>query len=182
MEYDTRAIEERLRFIRDNVAQLRSRRNISFAQYQDDIVLRGFIEHSFHNTIEACLDVGKAIIREEGLRHPKDNADVFRVLCEEGIVPVKFLARLIDLARFRNVLVHEYADIEPATVYGKFKRRLGDFDHYVNLIQIYLKRVQEEKAELPEPKIRDATSGEGKQARERRATYTVRRKRKPRSH
>lgn len=42
------------------------------------------------------------------------------------------------MAGFRNVLVHNYADLDNAIVYGALKKRLGDFDEYARAIVTYL--------------------------------------------
>ena len=44
------------------------------------------------------------------------------------------------LARFRNILVHEYTRLDNIIVYGILKRRLGDFDEFAQSIASYLSR------------------------------------------
>jgi uncharacterized protein YutE (UPF0331/DUF86 family) len=88
--------------------------------------------------IEDCLDIGKHIIAEEAFRVPKDNQDIFVVLYDEGIIPKRLLTRLIDMAKFRNLVVHDYVRIDNAIVYGILNRRLVDFEAYARAIQKYL--------------------------------------------
>ncbi|MGA9348269.1 MAG: HepT-like ribonuclease domain-containing protein [Anaerolineae bacterium] len=76
--------------------------------------------------IEACLDIGRRLIALEGFRYPEDNRDVFQVLREEGVVSQELLPSLVDMARFRNLVVHDYAKIDDAKVYAILKNRLGD--------------------------------------------------------
>jgi uncharacterized protein YutE (UPF0331/DUF86 family) len=47
---------------------------------------------------------------------------------------------LLDMARFRNLIVHDYARIDDAQVYGILKKRLGDFDAFARAIQTYLEK------------------------------------------
>lgn len=42
------------------------------------------------------------------------------------------------MARFRNLIVHDYARIDDARVYAILKKRLGDFDAFARAIQAYL--------------------------------------------
>jgi len=98
------------------------------------------VERSLHLAIEACLDIGRRLIAQGGFRYPEDNADVFRVLAEHGVVPPELLPNLIRMARFRNLIVHDYARLDDALVYGILKKQLGDFDAFARAVVEYLRR------------------------------------------
>lgn len=109
----------------------------------EDVRLKKAVERSLQVAIEACLDIGRRLIALEGFRYPEDNKDVFRVLYEEGVVPESLLPALVDMARFRNLIVHDYARIDDARVYGILKKRLEDFDAYARAVAAYLERERE---------------------------------------
>jgi uncharacterized protein YutE (UPF0331/DUF86 family) len=104
----------------------------------DNIRLKKAVERSLQVAVEICLDIGRRIIAVEGFRYPQDNQDVFRVLAEEKVVPHRLLPALWDLARFRNLVVHDYAKIDDAKVYQLLKTRLGDFDAFADAVRVYL--------------------------------------------
>ena len=52
--------------------------------------------------------------------------DSFRVIEEEGIIPVEFGQRLRQMAKFRNRLVHLYGKIDDAFVYKFITEDLED--------------------------------------------------------
>ena len=135
-------ILERLEFLRNEVAYLKRERDRihSFKEYVDDVRLRRAIERSLQISVEACLDIGRRLIALEGFRYPEDNRDVFQVLAEEGVVSKELLPTLLDMASFRNLVVHDYARIDDAKVYAILKKRLGDFDEYAKVIAAYLER------------------------------------------
>lgn len=110
----------------------------SFQAYQDDKMLRRAVERCLQVAVEACLDIGRRIIALEGFRYPEDNRDVFRVLAEEGVVSSDVLSTLLQMARFRNLIVHDYARIDDARVYNILKKRLGDFDDFAEALGAYL--------------------------------------------
>jgi len=136
-------IEERLRLLREYLRDLRAEQDVTFEQYREDKKLRRFVERTLQIAVEACLDIGNHIIAREGFRYPEDNKDIFQVLYEEGLIPKELLPRLIKMAGFRNLMVHEYAKIDDAAVYGILKKRLGDFDEYARAIVAYLEREHE---------------------------------------
>lgn len=66
--------------------------------------------------IEASIDIGEHIIASEGLRSPTEYAEVFASLGEAGYLPADLVPALMDMARFRNLLVHEYVRVDDARV------------------------------------------------------------------
>jgi uncharacterized protein YutE (UPF0331/DUF86 family) len=133
-------IVERLTLLRNEVAYLKRERDAlqPFQEYQDNIRLKRAVERALQVSVEACLDIGRHIVSEEGFRYPEDNKDVFQILAEEGIVSQALLPALLNMARFRNLVVHNYAEIDDAQVYAILKRNLADFDAYARAIVSYL--------------------------------------------
>lgn len=137
---DNDIVIERLTLLRNEMQYLKQERDDvrSFKEYLDNVRLRRAVERSLQVSVEACLDIGRRIIAQERFRYPEDNADVFRVLHEENIVSAQLLPALLEMARFRNLIVHNYARIDDARVYGILKRHLGDFDVFARMIVDYL--------------------------------------------
>lgn len=133
---------ERLTLLRNEIAYLKQEgaQLSSFQAYCGDTRLKKAVERSLQIAVEICLDIGRRLIAMEGWRYPEDNQDVFRVLAEEEIVPPDLLEALLDMARFRNLIVHDYARIDDARVYGILKKRLGDFDAFARAIMVYLEK------------------------------------------
>ncbi len=59
------------------------------------------------------------------------------------MVPRQLLPTLIEMARFCNLIVHDYAQIDDARVYGILKKRLEDFDAYARAVAAYLESERE---------------------------------------
>ena len=49
------------------------------------------------------------------------------------------LAIFQNMASFRNMLVHHYEKIDDEVVFGLFKKRLSDFEHFITLIRTHQK-------------------------------------------
>jgi uncharacterized protein YutE (UPF0331/DUF86 family) len=133
-------IQERLLFLRNEVGFLKAERASidSLAAYQSDQRRKRAIERSLHLCVETCLDISRRIIALERFRYPNDNQEAFAILAERGIVPAVLLPNLRKMARFRNVLVHEYVEVDDAIVYGTLTGHLADFDAYAQAIRAYL--------------------------------------------
>jgi len=135
-------VSERLILLRNEIAYLKQEAAhvSSFKVYRENIRLKKAVERSLQVSVEICLDVGRRLIALEGFRYPDDNQDVFRVLAEEGVVPRDFLDALQEMARFRNLIVHDYARIDDTRVYGILKKRLGDLDAFAQMVGAYLEQ------------------------------------------
>lgn len=138
---DDDVILERLMLLRDEVAYLKRERDAleTLDDYGEDRRLRKAVERSLQVAVEACLDIGRRIISVQGFRYPETNQDVFAILAEEAVIPMELLPALQDMARFRNLIVHDYARIDDASVYGILKGRLSDFAAFAEAVRAYLK-------------------------------------------
>ena len=138
-------VGERLKLLAEYIGDLRELQGVNLEEYQANKLIRKAVERTLHTAIETCLDIGHYIIAQEGFRAPEDNKDVFVVLGEEQIIPAELIPRLVDMARFRNLLVHEYTRLDNAVVYGILKKRMGDLDEFARIIALYLSQPRLQK-------------------------------------
>ncbi|MGH2723874.1 MAG: type VII toxin-antitoxin system HepT family RNase toxin [Actinomycetota bacterium] len=85
-------------------------------------------KYRFVVAIETCIDAGEHVIASEGLEAPSSFAKVFRVLAASGYLHTDIGAELERMARFRNLLVHGYQEVDDRRVVEILQTRLGDFD------------------------------------------------------
>lgn len=88
---------------------------------------------------EATLDICNHLAARRGGRSPDDYADCIAILGELGAIDEHLKARLVRMARFRNLLVHLYARVDDTEVYRIIREELGDFDRYLASVAQYLK-------------------------------------------
>lgn len=81
--------------------------------------------------IEGAVDLSNHIISKNGFRTPEDYADTFRVMEEKGVFDAEFTNSIIQMARFRNRLVHIYWDIDDAEIYRIIQTRLQDIKQFL---------------------------------------------------
>jgi uncharacterized protein YutE (UPF0331/DUF86 family) len=102
----------------------------------------GNAKYHFVIAIECCIDIANHIIASENYRFPKDNADSFAVLIEEGIVPAGLQDSLRGMSRFRNRLVHLYWEVDDRRVYDYLQTALADFHRFAAAVGEYPWREQ----------------------------------------
>lgn len=103
----------------------------SFLANRDKV---GNAKYHFVIAIETCIDIANHIIASERYRVPNDNADSLVVLIEQGILDEAKRDNLQAMARFRNRLVHLYAEVDDGRVYDYLQESLADLDDYARAI------------------------------------------------
>lgn len=83
-------------------------------------------KYSLIVAIEGVIDLSNHVIAKNGFRTPEDYADTFRVLAERGAFDGAFTLTLIQMARFRNRLVHIYWEVDDDELFSIIQTRLGD--------------------------------------------------------
>lgn len=88
--------------------------------------------------IEDALAAANHVIASQGLRTPADYADAFRSLGEAGVLDGALTERLQGMARFRNLLVHVYADVDDRRVHDFLRDDLRDLEDFVtSLVRLF---------------------------------------------
>jgi uncharacterized protein YutE (UPF0331/DUF86 family) len=111
---------ERLRSLLDRLAdvetELRRLRELRREAVADDPDRLNSLKYLFVLAAEVAIDIGQHVIAAEGLRAPGSFAAVFDELGRAGWVSADLAGSLGAMARFRNLLVHGYADVDDARV------------------------------------------------------------------
>ena len=111
---------------------------ISLNQYKMNWKTQRIVERTLHILIEACVDIANHIISDQEMRLPTGYADTFKVLMENKVIGKNLCETLEKMARFRNVVVHQYETIDHTIVVSILHRNLRDFQKYKKAIIKYL--------------------------------------------
>jgi len=65
---------------------------------------------------------------------PATSQELFDVLAARKVLPKPLSKRLISMAGFRNVLVHEYLEIDRRRVWRVLNDELGDFEKFIRAV------------------------------------------------
>ena len=99
-----------------------------------DRILIGSAKYYLQVSIECCLDIANHVIAAEGFRAPKDYADSFKVLEEHDVLNEELSMKLRQMAKFRNMLLHLYGDIENQYVYEFMNKDVQDIPDFKKVI------------------------------------------------
>ncbi len=112
------------------VDQASEYRNVTVEEYRKDWRTQRIVERTLQLAIEVCLDIANHVIADRRLRVPATHAESFTVLAEAGLLDSTQRDAMIRMSGFRNLIVHEYARIDPGMVLGTLREHLGDFTRF----------------------------------------------------
>lgn len=88
------------------------------------------VKYYFITAIEGCGRVAHHIVAAEGWPVTETNADAVRRLGAHGVVPATVAQAVARAMGFRNVLVHEYVEVDDGRVIDNLGR-VGDLRRFV---------------------------------------------------
>jgi len=110
----------------------------SFADYQR-IEKKRSCERLLHLCIECAVDICKLFVSGLKLGLPWEENDVFDKMRKKNLLSPDMTSLLKEMRAFRNILIHEYAEVDNEIVYEKAKTRLEDFEMFKKEIVTALK-------------------------------------------
>jgi len=114
-----------------SLERLEDLKALSEADFLSDRHKIGSAKYNLIVAIEGMIDLCNHIIAKNGFRTPEDYADTFKVMAEKGAFDEKFTATLIQMARFRNRLVHIYWEVDDHELYRIIESRLPDIKTFL---------------------------------------------------
>ena len=135
-----RVVLRRLGKIKENLKVLRRISQLPFESFSADIEKRYVAERALEISIQALIDVCAHLVKQAQVSIPDENHDFPLILGRLGVFPQDLAERLAGMIGMRNVLVHEYLDIDLSLVYQALKENLGDFDEFARYIVEYLEK------------------------------------------
>ena len=113
--------------LEEYLAQIREYADITLETYSHDWKIQRIVERTLQMMIEICVDIAGHIISDKEYRIPKSYADTFKVLYEEKIISKELYEDMKNMAKFRNIIVHQYDKIDEIIIVNILKKHLGDF-------------------------------------------------------
>ncbi len=118
---DAESIAARLDRLTPLLGEMEEIRAAGHEAYAAEFRSRLAADHAIQLAIQICIDVGAHLIAELGLETPSDYRGVFEGLRDAGLDP-QLADRLADAAGMRNILVHDYLEVDDVAVWDALGR------------------------------------------------------------
>ena len=111
---DQEIFSRRLEALHGYLVKLTAFLDVEEEEFVREAALHDLAERYLHLAVEACLDLS--------------NHYTFTILEQAGELPAELAENLRSWAGFRNILVHEYLDVDHAIAYRAICSELGDLE------------------------------------------------------
>lgn len=132
---DSNVILKRVGRIRKCVATLEMiRRTHSESKFMADEMVQAAAERNLQVAIQSVLDICNHAVADMKLEVPDEEKQAFQILASHKLIPKRLAETLTSMTGMRNVLVHEYLEVDHVRLYAIMKDHLGDFEKLIKAV------------------------------------------------
>jgi len=131
---ETLVITRRLIKLREYVGLLKTIRREPREQFTTDPLVYGNAERYLQLAIQCVLDIGNHILADRKLREPEEYRDIVKTLGDHSLISPDLTERLMPLVGLRNILVHDYLDIDRPRLYDALQAELEDLEEFAKQV------------------------------------------------
>lgn len=101
--------------------------------FADDYLKQDAIAMNLQRVSELCVDMANYLVRKKKLGLPQTSADAFVLLHQAGLIDAGLLGSMKAMIGFRNVLIHQYRQLDLSVMQAVVEHRLHEPLAFANL-------------------------------------------------
>lgn len=132
-------IQRKVKLIQEDLAKLEPLAKLTLNDIVRDAVKYGAVERYLERIITRAIDINRHCIAElgKGDEVTRTYEDTFLRMADLGIYPEEFAKEIAPSAGLRNILVHEYDEVDQRLVYQSIEKALVQYTKYCDsLLQL----------------------------------------------
>ena len=135
---DREVVVERIKNLEEKIDYLKKIGDYKKSEFSKEADIYFRFERALHLAIEAVIDIGNHIIADHRLKTPDSNKDIFKILANNKIIDKNLADKLMKMAGFRNILVHDYLDLDRELEYEIISNNLEDIEKFMKVAVKYI--------------------------------------------
>ncbi|HDH04849.1 MAG TPA: DUF86 domain-containing protein [Nitrospirae bacterium] len=134
MLVDKSLITKKLERVGSYLEQVYRKKDPGIAAFLKDRDIQSIILFNIIQAIQSCIDIGAHIISDSQWETPSTQAEIFEILAENKVITKSLAKKMIQMAGFRNRIVHEYEKTDMKIVHTVWKKHLTDIKKYCKAV------------------------------------------------
>lgn len=135
---DIEVVQKRLRELDELLIILKESNQLEDAVFLTNKKERLAVLYALQLSIQHMLDIGSHILADLGKINIDEYRQIFLKLGTEAVLSPDLSTKLVPLAGMRNILVHDYVEIDLKLIREFLKHHLIDFNDFINQTKKYL--------------------------------------------
>jgi uncharacterized protein YutE (UPF0331/DUF86 family) len=132
-------LSRKVNAVRFHLDRIRTKSNISLDEFLSSDDVKDIVCHNMFVMLQYVIDICNHIISDEGMEEPVFLSDMADILAKEKVIKKELVKPLKSMTGLRNLLAHQYGDIDFGTIYNIVKNDLKDVYALLEDIIIYCK-------------------------------------------
>ncbi len=135
---DRQSLIRKLGYLQKNLDLLAPYRQLSEQELIGNPEKKFSVERLMQTAIESVIDCSRLLVLIQDWRRLRDERDALIVLAERSVIAEDLCERLLRAKGFRNVLVHEYVEVDPHLLYVHLQTGIADLQAYARSLAVWL--------------------------------------------
>ena len=135
MTFDPQIVKLRLDKILTSIEILKKTSGLSLEDFLKDRIIQLATERSLQIAAQSVIDISTHLVAHNHWGTPKSYKDSVDIISKNGVIDSNLAARLIDLVKLRNVIVHVYIEIDPKIIHKSAEYSVDDLKKFIEAIK-----------------------------------------------
>ena len=131
---DKSLVSRKLEKVESYINQISSKKDPGLKSFKEDRDFQSIILFNLIQAIQACIDIGAHIISDSDWGTPATQAEIFELLAEGKVIPKALSKKMIQMAGFRNRIIHEYEKTDMKIVHTVWKKKIVDINKFCKVV------------------------------------------------
>ncbi len=128
---DVEVIKQRLNQLSTSINKIERFKEISLEEFLKDDIIQDVVEYNLFIAINMMIDIATHIVVDNNMGSPETLGEAFNILNKEKYLNDEETKVYRNMVGLRNVLSHEYINIDKKIIYSILKNNLIDIKKFV---------------------------------------------------
>jgi uncharacterized protein YutE (UPF0331/DUF86 family) len=120
--------------VRAHLDRIAAKTEVDLQVFLWDVDRQDVVSFNLHLAVENCIDIAAHIISENGWGVPGSASEMFYLLETKGILDQELTEKMIKAVGLRNLIVHEYGNMDLKRLFSIVRKDLGDLNSFLSAI------------------------------------------------
>ena len=117
-----------------HLRRIREKKAVTLEEFLGDLDRQESILFNMQMAIQSCIDIAAHVISDEEMGVPGSTNEMFYMLQENSWLPPELTEKMVAAVSFRNLIVHEYDNVDLKRVYDIAQQDISDLEDFLKAI------------------------------------------------